>query len=171
MLPTECEPALRDPLFQQIVRTESGGNPHAIGVVAGQLLRQPTNLPEAVATARALDAAGRNYSVGLAQVNRAHFARLGWSGDIGKGFDRCHNARAGAQIFNDCYRRALASGHAAAHQGSSPATEAALSCYFSGNFVTGIRLGYVAKVLGVSASPPVGSGSRRSLSMMPSFDE
>ncbi len=175
MIPTDCEQALSHPLFAQIVRAESSGNPFAIGGVAGRLLRQPAHRDEAVATAQALHAADRNYSVGLAQVNRVHFGRLGWNHDLRKAFDRCDNARAGAEIFNRCYSRALRSathrGFATGGTGRNPAIEAALSCYYSGDLVTGIRLGYVARVLGGSAPPPGRSGLGHASSMVPSFNE
>ncbi len=174
MIPTDCDKALSHALFVQIVRAESGGNPYAIGVVSGRLIRQPAHRDEAVATAQALHAADRNYSVGLAQVNRVHFNRLGWNYDLRKAFDRCGNARAGAEIFNHCYSRALSRGYATDGEGRNPAIEAALSCYYSGDLVTGVRLGYVAKVLGGSAPPPGRSarpGSGRASSMVPSFDE
>src|SRR3989339_1535530 len=57
-------------VMQRVVAVESSYNPFAIGVVGGRLARQPRSLDEAVATARMLEAKGRNFSVGLAQVNR-----------------------------------------------------------------------------------------------------
>src|SRR5690606_3457574 len=50
-------------------------------------------------------------------------------------FDACPNLRAGSRILADCYRRA------------GEDWGKALSCYYSGNFVTGFRHGYVQKVL------------------------
>ena len=51
----------------------------AIGVVGGTLARQPRNIGEALATARALRSAGWNFSVGLGQINVTNFERLGLS--------------------------------------------------------------------------------------------
>lgn len=120
-------------VMQHIVQVESSANPFAIGVVGGTLVRQPKNLDEAVATVQMLDANGYNYSLGIAQVNRANLGRYGLD-TYAKAFDACGNLSAGAQILADCY--------ASAHGDWGKA----FSCYYSGNFVTGFRDGYVQKV-------------------------
>ncbi len=120
-------------VMQHVVRVESGFNPYAIGVVQGRLQRQPRSLPEAVATARMLEQQGVNFSVGLAQVNRYNLARYGLH-SLEKAFSRCDNLRAGSRILQECHQRAGDWGRA-------------LSCYYSGNFVTGFRHGYVQKVM------------------------
>ena len=120
-------------VMQHVMRVESGFNPYAIGVVGGRLARQPRNLPEAVATARMLEQGGFNFSLGLAQVNRYNLARYGL-GSYEKAFSACDNVRAGSRILRECYQRAGDWGKA-------------LSCYYSGNFVTGFRHGYVQKVM------------------------
>ena len=121
-------------VMQHVVNVESSHNPYAIGVVGGQLVRQPQNLPEAVATVRMLEDKGYNYSLGVAQVNRANLGKYGLD-TYEKAFDLCPNLRAGSQILAQCY--ASASGD----------WGKAFSCYYSGNFVTGFRHGYVQKVL------------------------
>lgn len=172
-----CQEILSRPIMQQIVRVESSGNPFAIGVVGNQLVRQPRNLEEAVATVKALQAQGYNFSIGQGQVNKVHFSRLGWDADITKGFDVCTNMTAAAGIYQDCHERAVRSGYPSASSsvsfsGSSSgysSTHAALSCYYSGDFERGARLGYVSKVLGEKAVAPSGSSRTtqvRSLSMM-----
>lgn len=120
-------------VMQHVVRVESGFNPYAIGFVNGRLQRQPRSLPEAVATARMLEQQGVNFSVGLAQVNRYNLARYGLH-SLEKAFSRCDNLRAGSRILQECHQRAGDWGRA-------------LSCYYSGNFVTGFRHGYVQKVM------------------------
>jgi type IV secretion system protein VirB1 len=119
-------------VMQHVVHVESSFNPYAIGVVGGRLVRQPNNLPQALATARMLQSRGFNFSVGLAQVNRYNLAKYGLS--LENAFDACPNLQAGARILADCLLR---SGN---DWGKS------LSCYYSGNFVTGFRQGYVQKV-------------------------
>jgi type IV secretion system protein VirB1 len=121
------------PILRHIVKVESSQNPFAIGVVDGQLERQPTTLAEALATVRALEEGGRNYSVGLAQINRRNFEAYGLDTPE-KAFDACHNLRAGSRILDECY------GRAGKHWAR------AFSCYYSGNFVTGFRDGYVQRV-------------------------
>ena len=119
-------------VMQHVVRVESSFNRYAIGVVGGRLVRQPANLPEALATARELRARGFNFSLGLAQINRYNLRRYGLS--LERAFQACPNLQAGARILADCQVRA------GKDWGKS------LSCYYSGNFVTGFRQGYVQKV-------------------------
>ncbi|WP_082190309.1 lytic transglycosylase domain-containing protein [Frateuria defendens] len=120
-------------VMQHVVAVESGRNPFAIGVVGGQLVRQPQNLGEAVATVRMLEARGYNFSLGIAQVNRANLGKYGLD-TYEKAFEVCPNLAAGARILADCY---ASSG---GDWGKS------FSCYYSGNFVTGYQDGYVQKV-------------------------
>ena len=63
----------------------------------------------AVATAKALEAAGYNFSIGLGQVNRYNLPRYGL--DYAKGFDGCSNLTAAASILKDCYDRAWVRTH------------------------------------------------------------
>lgn len=125
--------AVSPEVMQHIVHVESGANPYAIGVVGGQLERQPKNLAEALATVQMLDTKGYNFSVGLAQVNRANLGRYGLN-SYQKAFNACPNLSAGAHILADCY--------SSAHGDWGKA----FSCYYSGNFTTGFRDGYVQKV-------------------------
>jgi len=120
-------------VMRHVVAVESGTNPYAIGVVGSRLVRQPHNLDEAVATARMLEGRGYNYSLGASQVNRNNLRRYSLD-DHSKAFDLCSNIAAGSRILADCYRSA---------QGN---WGKAFSCYYSGNFVTGFRDGYVSKV-------------------------
>lgn len=142
-LPVDCPAIAEAETLARIVRVESSGNPFAIGVVAGRLQRQPRSLEEAVLTATFLEKSGYDYSVGLSQVNRVHFKRLGWVGDMAKGFNACQNLHAGAGVYMACKRNAERS-----FPGDDQrARRAALSCYYSGDFVTGERHGYIDKVL------------------------
>lgn len=123
-----------------LVRTESAFNPFAIGVVGGHLDRQPASLAEALATVRVLEARGFSYSVGLAQVNNRNFAKYGET--AASIFEPCRNLRAAAAILTECFARS-----SAARADQQSALRAALSCYYSGNFTTGFRAGYVGKVV------------------------
>lgn len=125
--------AVAPEVMQHIVQVESDANPFAIGVVDGQLARQPRNMGEALATVRMLENNGYNFSVGIAQVNRANLGRYGLD-SYRKAFNTCDNLAAGAKILAGCY------GNAHGDWGK------AFSCYYSGNFTTGFRDGYVQKV-------------------------
>ena len=136
-----CAPFIAPGTAQALIATESGGNPYAIGVVGGSLVRQPANLSEAVATTRALDASGRNYSVGLGQINKSNFVKYGITRETA--FDPCTNLQAMQSILRDCFARA------AARTDTQTALRQAFSCYYSGNFQTGFDHGYVRKVVAV----------------------
>lgn len=120
-------------VMHHIVRVESSYNPFAIGVVGTRLARQPRSLAEAVATARQLEREGFNFSLGLAQVNLHNLARQGLH-NYELAFDACPNLVAGSRILAECHARARGD------------WDKAFSCYYSGNFSTGFRDGYVSKV-------------------------
>lgn len=129
-----CQPLAVPPeVMHHVVRVESSYNPYAIGVVGGRLARQPRNLPEALSTVRMLESRGYNFSLGLAQVNRYNLDKYGID-SYERAFDPCTNLQAGSRILAECY------GRAGGHWGKS------FSCYYSGNFATGYRHGYVQKI-------------------------
>lgn len=130
-------------VMHHVVQVESSRNPYAIGVVGERLVRQPVSLAEAVATARMLEQGRYNFSLGLAQVNRHNLKRYGLD-SYERAFQACPNVQAGARILAECKVRA------GGDWGK------AFSCYYSGNFVTGFRHGYVQRVL---ASMQGGAGT------------
>lgn len=127
------EMAVSMDVMRHVVNVESSRNPYAIGVVGGVLTRQPRQLDEALATVRMLEEKRYNFSIGLAQVNRYNLAKYGLD-SYEKAFQLCPNLQAGSRILAECYGR---SGN---DWGKS------FSCYYSGNFTTGFRHGYVQKV-------------------------
>jgi len=148
-----CAPQVHTHTAQALVSVESAFNPWAIGVVGGALVRQPRHRAEALATAKALQAAGWNFSVGLGQINVGNFERLGLTLDAA--FEPCTNLAAMQSVLAECFDRARAPASAATATtttATSPpvdqtALRQALSCYYSGNFATGFRHGYVRKVV------------------------
>ncbi len=151
-LATQCAPNVAPQTMAAVVSVESSHNPYAIGVVNGRLVRQPTTLQEAVATAKQLERSGKNFSVGIAQVNRYNLPKYGLTYE--QAFNACQNVRVGALILGDCYSRAIAR-----DMQPQPALRAALSCYYSGNFTRGFRpdpghsLSYVQKVVAAASGP------------------
>lgn len=119
--------------MHHVVRVESSYNPYAIGVVGGHLVRQPKTAAEALATVRMLESRGYNFSLGLAQVNRYNMGKYGLN-SYEKAFETCPNLQAGSRILAECYSRS------GGDWGKS------FSCYYSGNFITGYRHGYVQKI-------------------------
>lgn len=138
-----CAPQVDPATARALIAVESGLNPHAIGVVGGALEYQPRSRRQALATAAALQAQGWNFSVGLAQINLHNLSRLGL--ELDKAFEPCANLAAMQQILNECFERSRRS---ASRAGASDqqALRQALSCYYSGNFVTGFEHGYVRRV-------------------------
>jgi type IV secretion system protein VirB1 len=124
--------AVSEQVMQHVVRVESSYNPYAIGVVGGHLVRQPKNLPEALATVQMLESRGYNFSLGLAQVNRYNLKKYGLN-SYENAFEICPNLQAGSKILAECYGRHRDWGKS-------------FSCYYSGNSVTGFRHGYVQKI-------------------------
>ena len=135
-----CAPAIHKDTVLALVRVESGFNPYAIGVVGGRLSRQPRNLEEALTVVNQLEGNGFNYSLGLSQINKYNLPKLNL--DIRKVFDPCTNLRAGQTILSECHSRAKARG-----MDGQEAVKAALSCYYSGNFTTGLKDGYVQAIV------------------------
>lgn len=125
--------AVPNDVMHHVVRVESSYNPYAIGVVGGRLARQPRNLAEALSTVRMLEREGYNFSVGLAQVNRHNLGKYGLD-SYKRAFEACPNLTAGSRILAECY------GRSGRDWGKS------FSCYYSGNFTTGFRHGYVQKI-------------------------
>ena len=128
-LAAQCTNAVHPNTLQAVARVESGFNPYAIGVVRGSLKRQPRTLAEAVATAKSLHAQGKNFSMGLMQVNRYNLAAYGLNYETV--FEPCKNINAGAKILKSCFDRAGGNGQAALQK--------AFSCYYSGNFKFGFK--------------------------------
>lgn len=145
-----CAPQVHADTARALVSVESAFNPWAIGVVGGALLRQPRHRTEALATARALQAAGWNFSVGLGQINVGNFERLGLT--IDSAFEPCMNLMAMQTVLTECFDRARAS--AATSTPNQSALRQALSCYYSGNFSTGFRHGYVRKAVVAASTTP-----------------
>lgn len=135
-----CAPQVHPATATALIAVESSGQPYAIGVVGGALVRQPTSRQEAVVTARALQADGWDFSVGLGQINARNLARLGLT--IDSAFHPCANVRAMQVVLGECFDRS-----ARRHRGDATRLRDALSCYYSGNFSTGYRHGYVRRVV------------------------
>lgn len=144
-----CAPQVHLTTAHALVSVESAFNPWAIGVVGGSLQRQARHRTEALATAQALQAAGRNFSVGLGQINLGNFQRLGLT--LESAFEPCTNLAAMQAVLSECFERAQRKSPRTS--GDQAALRDALSCYYSGNFTTGFRHGYVRKVVAAARNP------------------
>jgi type IV secretion system protein VirB1 len=147
-----CAPQVDPATARALVQVESSFNRHAIGVVGGALERQPRSDAEALGTLQRLAADGWDYSVGLAQINRRNFVRLGLTDATA--LDSCANLSAMQAVLSECFERY--------RRDAAPqlALRRALSCYYSGNAVTGFRHGYVQRVLDAARSQGVATVAR-----------
>lgn len=143
-----CAPHVHAATARAVVSVESAFNPWAIGVVGGVLLRQPRHRAEALATAKALQAAGWRFSVGLGQIHVNNFSRLGLT--LESAFEPCANLATMQAVLAECFDRAH--GALTTPPVEQAALRRALSCYYSGNFATGFQHGYVQKVLAAAAA-------------------
>lgn len=161
-LAASCAPGVAPSTLRAMARVESSFNPHAIGVVGGRLQRQPRNLPEAMSTANYLSSKGIRFSAGLIQIYVKNWSAYQLNHETV--FDPCSNMRAAAGIITDCYRRALSK---SANQ--QVALRQAFSCYYSGNFVTGYKHGYVQKVVsaGLAHSNPQNTAAAANAAVQP----
>ena len=150
-LAKRCAPEVSEDTLRALVRTESSFNPYAIGIVGGGS-RQPKAFHEAMAVIAQLELEGKNYSVGLAQINKKNFSKLGIN--AAGALDACTNLKAASKILSDCYQRAQ-------KNSGSNSLHDALSCYYSGNFKTGYRHGYVDKVRSNAGLSPLSVPSIR----------
>jgi len=133
-LAQQCAPTVSPPTMAAILHVESNLNPYAIGVVGGRLTRQPETVDEAIATAKALEVAHWNFSVGIAQINRHNLAKYALTYE--QAFEPCANMRVASKILEDCFVRAKRGA-----PDEQAALRAALSCYYAGNFVRGFVCG------------------------------
>jgi len=147
-LAMQCAPDVAPDTLTRIVKTESGFNPWAIGVVGKSLKRQPQTKEEALAAVKQLGKESANFSIGLAQINRQYF-------DIEKAediFSPCTNLKMGSDILKDCYARALK-----VSDTEQQALKKSFSCYYSGNYTRGFvkennGTSYVDRVVAVNTT-------------------
>ncbi len=153
MLMQQCAPNVGQVTMRALIRTESGGNPFILADAGPShlpwskresLVRtlRPRSAAEAAEAARALLAQGHIVAIGLTQINAINLPRYGLT--IEQVLDPCTNISTGAKILADDYARAL---RKFGHADPQAALQAALSAYWSGNFVNGFAGGYVQKVI------------------------
>ena len=147
-----CAPQVHADTARALVSVESAFNPWAIGVVGGSLQRQPRHRAEALATAKALQADGWYFSVGLGQINVGNFPRLGLT--LESAFAPCTNLAAMQVVLKECFDRAHPNAHVPGRQAASvqASLKRTLSCYYSGNFATGFKHGYVRRVVAAAST-------------------
>jgi type IV secretion system protein VirB1 len=156
LLAHACAPYVAVQTTRAIVDVESGRDALAIHVNGARLQRPARSLGEAIATARALRAQGWNLDLGLAQINVRNLDRLGVP--IEQAFDPCTNLRLMQRILQECFAQASRGAI-----GTRPVLWASLSCYNAGDPNSGLRNGYVARVLASATAARVDASAGRSL--------
>lgn len=122
-LALQCAPTVHPTTTTDIGYAESRFQHLAIGVVRGDSI-YPKDINSALEYIRQLKETGRNYSIGLMQINQSNFEKYGVTAkDM---FDPCKNLSIFEKIITDCYIR-------------GKTLKRALSCYYSGNFEGGLR--------------------------------
>ena len=148
MLLEQCAPQVSPVLMQALVRAESAWQPLAIGMDKAQgAVKQPATLAEAIATAKDLAAAGRRFSVGLAQIHVSNVALYGMTWE--QAFDACQNLALGQKILWNFYHRASASGYSGV-----AAIWAALRGYNSGGVDRAVSDEYANRIFAYMSSAP-----------------
>ena len=137
-LADKCAPDVSKDTLQALVKTESGMNPLAVAVVGGKV-KQPTSLKDALNLVRELEKNDSNFSLGLGQINKKNFDRLGVTAE--DMFEPCKNLQASEHILKECFVKAQKEEKSEGRQLGD-----ALSCYYSGNEKTGYK-GYVQQVV------------------------
>lgn len=106
----QCAPQVSPVLMHALVRRESAFQPFAIGPDSGEAaVQQPKTLLQAVQTARELKAAGKKFSVGLAQIHMRNVESQGLTWE--QAFQPCNNLRLGQTILQNFYRTAIKDGY------------------------------------------------------------
>ncbi|EHY0578620.1 lytic transglycosylase domain-containing protein [Salmonella enterica] len=121
-LAVQCAVSVHPDTVSAIAQTESGLRPLAIGVVGQAKGIYPANINDALAHVARLKTEGKNYSIGLMQINKSNFSRFNVTEE--QLFNPCENLKVFEKIFTDCF---LGGG----------TLKRALSCYYSGNYERG----------------------------------
>ncbi|EPU4319886.1 lytic transglycosylase domain-containing protein [Escherichia coli] len=151
----QCAASIHPSTALDVARVESSFNPYAIAEMVPRARRAsgdnpvishlPASRAEAERIIRRLAVQDRRYSVGLMQITSTNFRQYGVTAtDL---LDPCTNLSVFERILSDCYRR-------------GGTLKRALSCYYSGNFRTGLEpeaafsgTSYVQRVGYAPASP------------------
>ncbi|EEF2701942.1 lytic transglycosylase domain-containing protein [Salmonella enterica] len=130
----QCAATVHPDTALDVAKTESGFNPFAIAEIIPKKERRPgdkgvisyfpTNKGDALNIVRQIEAKHRRYSVGLMQITSTNFSKFNVNAE--SLFSPCTNLSVFEKIIVDCYQR-----------GGS--LKRALSCYYSGNFTTGLK--------------------------------
>ena len=145
-----CSPLVHPLTMQGLISVESAGNPYAVSInrpatwqgagVALPTFEQPRSAAQAGELIEFLHGQGFTTSIGLAQINSENLK--GWQLPPRALLNPCINLYLAQQVLIRCDASTSVIGR------SAPAMHlhAVLSCFNSGNAITGIRNGYAGRV-------------------------
>jgi type IV secretion system protein VirB1 len=139
-LALNCSPTVAPVTMVTLVKTESRGNPWAIGLNGARLKFQPKSESQAIAWIRYLDKHGYNFDVGLGQINIANIRKYKLKPE--QLLEPCLNLRVSGYILTQNYLDARKT-----TKDPQLALRYALSTYNTGNKYTGFNNGYINKIL------------------------
>ena len=150
-----CAPLVHPTTLRALIDVESAGNPYAVSInypaalndlgVESPDFDQPHSVLEALQLTQSLTRQGFSTSVGLAQINTEHLARLNLR--LADLFNPCVNLAVAQRVLLDCDS---SQGHGTA-RGARARLERTLSCYNAGNFATGVTNYYASRVARAAA--------------------
>lgn len=131
-LAMQCASSVHPDTALEVARVESGFNPYAIAEIIPKSERKPGDsgvisyFPKtkeaALQIVKDIEFRNHRYSSGLMQITSTNFSKYGMhSEDL---FSPCKNLYVFEKILTDCYER-------------GKSLKNALSCYYSGDFITG----------------------------------
>ena len=131
-LAVRCAASVHPDTAHEVARVESGFNPYAIAEIipkgerkpgdSGVVSYLPNSKEDALGIIKKIEIRKHRYSIGLMQITSTNFSKYGV--DAEKILSPCINLTVFEKILLDCYQR-------------GKSLKNALSCYYSGNFVTG----------------------------------
>ena len=139
-LSKKCSPQVAPITMVTLVKTESKGNPLALGLNGARLLYQPKNESQAVAWVRYLDQHDYNFDVGLGQVNIKNIRKFKLKPE--QLLNPCFNLQVSAYILTQNYISAKKTTN-----DPQLALGRALSQYNTGNQSSGYSNGYIQRIL------------------------
>lgn len=139
-LSRKCAPQVAPTTMVTLIRTESRGNPLALGLNGARLRFQPRSESQAIAWVRYLDKHNYNYDVGLGQVNSNNIRKFKLKPE--QLLDPCLNIKVSAYILTQNYLQAKKT-----VKDPQIALGRALSAYNTGSQYNGYSNGYIQRVL------------------------
>jgi type IV secretion system protein VirB1 len=139
-LSKQCAPTVSPITMVTLVKTESKGNPLALGLNGARLRFQPNSESQAIAWVKYLDNHGYNFDVGLGQINIANIRKYKLKPEAL--LNPCLNLRLSAHILAQNYLAARKK-----TSNSQLALRKALSVYNTGNQYRGFDNGYLLRIL------------------------